>query len=97
MKSHGCPFCGQGLLHLVEFRTINVKSYLCDECDLAWLNYDDIGKKSGACVDQLLIWLGRPPGQYQEEIVSLETLDWPEPVKSEYADYEVPDYKEQCD
>jgi hypothetical protein len=77
-EPHGCPVCGQGMLHRVEFRTIQVKSYTCDECDTVWFNYDDIDKKEGASVDQLLIWLGRTPGQYQEEIVSLQTLDWPE-------------------
>ena len=39
-----CSRCEQGEILEISINELNVKSFLCDECEAMWFNFEDIGK-----------------------------------------------------
>lgn len=72
-----CPYCGQGSLLKVTLKRINVESYICDECDVIWYNYADIGIAKGASTNYILHWLGYEPFDYHLAVTVHGPIDWP--------------------
>lgn len=71
-----CPDCGQGDLYLIRWRTIDVESYLCDECDSVWLEYLSV-TKGGAYAGDILRWIGKGAQDYSTEIEFVRIVPWP--------------------
>lgn len=73
-----CPYCGQGSLLKVTLNRIDKVSYICDECDVIWYNYADIGVAKGASTNYILDWLGYEPLDYHLAVTIREEVIWPE-------------------
>lgn len=73
MKS--CPYCGQGALYLMRFRSIQMNSYICDECDTIWRRLEDVNDKYGTGAIYILCWLGTE--DYNKEIELVKQIEWP--------------------
>lgn len=75
MTERGCPYCGQGALLFVRFHRIPLTSYVCDECDIVWLHYEDIGDRFGLTAAYLFSWMGTEGHDPEWDV--LRRVEWP--------------------
>ncbi len=73
-----CPCCGQGLLEKWLLTDIGVATYVCNDCNTTWLDYNNVGVTRAGSATSILDWLGYEPIDRPRGVVFLEIVNWPE-------------------
>jgi len=70
-----CPYCGQGALYRIKIKSLGLRSFLCDECDTVWMNYEDVGPDYGSAERYISRWIG---SDGEEDFEIEQRVPWPD-------------------